>query len=89
MPSKKTKIPANPHISEESQIGPPPVEAVDSPPADAEIAEVAYQLWLQGGCRTGHDLEDWYRAVVILRESPRTKIHGSSGQRAPRSSAAG
>ena len=33
-----------------------------------EIAQVAYQLYLQRGRVDGHDLEDWLKAEVILRD---------------------
>jgi hypothetical protein len=31
-----------------------------------QIAERAYQLWLERGCENGHDVEDWLRAEEEL-----------------------
>ena len=31
-------------------------------PAHEEIARMAYLVWLEGGCRHGHDEEDWIEA---------------------------
>lgn len=36
-------------------------------PTEAEIQHAAYHLWLQGGCRHGHDLEDWFAARALLQ----------------------
>ena len=33
-----------------------------------EVAPVAYELYVQRGRVNGHDLEDWLRAEVIVRE---------------------
>ncbi len=32
------------------------------------IAEKAYELWEQRGCREGHDLQDWFDAEGIVME---------------------
>lgn len=32
-----------------------------------EIAERAYQLWLNRGCEHGHDVEDWQQAEEELQ----------------------
>lgn len=32
------------------------------------IAQKAYELWEQRGCRTGHDLEDWFDAEAIVMD---------------------
>lgn len=37
------------------------------------IAEKAYELWEQRGCREGHDLQDWFDAEGIVME----EIHES------------
>jgi hypothetical protein len=47
--------------------------AIPSAPAiaesgQAEIANVAYALFLERGGTDGHDVEDWLRAEQILRE---------------------
>jgi len=31
-----------------------------------QIADLAYQLWLERGCPIGSDQEDWFRAELIL-----------------------
>jgi hypothetical protein len=38
-------------------------------PAEREIAMVAYQLWLDNGCRVGSDQEDWFRAEAMLKNA--------------------
>jgi len=35
-------------------------------PTHEEIAERAYQIFLERGAEDGHDLEDWYRAEAEL-----------------------
>jgi hypothetical protein len=37
--------------------------------AESEIATVAYQLWLDNGCRVGSDQEDWFRAEAMLKNA--------------------
>lgn len=32
-----------------------------------EIAREAYYLWQARGCAHGHEIEDWFRAVEIVR----------------------
>jgi len=42
-------------------------------PADPETVEaMAYQLWLQRGCPSGSDQEDWYRAEAELKDKNQT-----------------
>ncbi len=41
---------------------PPPGEAR----AQDEIAQRAYELYLERGCHDGHDVEDWLRAETEL-----------------------
>ena len=36
-------------------------------PTEAEIQHQAYLLWLEGGCRTGGELDDWLAARERLR----------------------
>jgi Protein of unknown function (DUF2934) len=38
-------------------------------PTESEIARVAYQLWLDNGCRVGLDQEDWFRAEAMLKNA--------------------
>jgi hypothetical protein len=33
------------------------------------IAAKAYELWEEGGCRHGHDMEDWLDAEAIVIQS--------------------
>lgn len=48
-----------------------PTHTADVPaelePDFAEIAEVAYLLWLDRGGEHGQDSEDWTRAIEIVR----------------------
>jgi Protein of unknown function (DUF2934) len=37
----------------------------------ATVEAMAYQLWLQRGCPTGSDQEDWYRAEAELKDMSR------------------
>jgi hypothetical protein len=34
-----------------------------------QIAEIAYQLWLDKGCPIGSDQEDWFRAEELLKSA--------------------
>jgi hypothetical protein len=40
-----------------------------NPPSQDQVAVIAYHLYLEDGCQDGHDLEHWYRAEKILKES--------------------
>lgn len=49
-------------------------------PTEAEIQKVAYQLWLEGGCQPGVELDNWLAAKELLkhhhgRDGGRTKKH--------------
>lgn len=46
-------------------------------PSEAEIQTAAYFLWIEGGCRHGHDAENWFAAKELLKHH-----HGRSGGRA-------
>jgi hypothetical protein len=49
----------------------PVVNARSSTPAHERIADLAYRLYLEGGRREGHALEDWLRAEQLLQsEAP-------------------
>lgn len=48
-------------------------------PTETEIATVAYQLWLDNGCRVGSDQEDWFRAEVMLKNALITNVEDLSG----------
>jgi hypothetical protein len=34
------------------------------------VAERAHQLWVEKGCREGHDLEDWLQAEAEFANGP-------------------
>ena len=34
----------------------------------AEVARVAYELYVQRGCTDGHDFDDWLTAEKIIRQ---------------------
>jgi len=48
----------------------------DAPPAHAEIAELAYRLWLERGAPMGSPEIDWERAERMLLDTPRTPSNG-------------
>ena len=35
-------------------------------PTEAEIQKKAYYLWLEGGCREGTELDNWFAAKELL-----------------------
>jgi Protein of unknown function (DUF2934) len=43
--------------------------AATGSPSESEIATVAYQLWLDNGCRVGSDQEEWFRAEAMLKNA--------------------
>ncbi len=48
------------------------------PRVDHKMVEaMAYQLWLQRGCPTGSDQEDWYRAEAELTSASRRKLRAA------------
>jgi hypothetical protein len=40
----------------------------DTSPTTEEIAARAYEIYLEGGCADGHDLENWLQAEAELTE---------------------
>ena len=44
-------------------------------PGEAEIQKLAYQLWLEGGCREGAELDNWLAAKELLRHR-HGHVHG-------------
>lgn len=36
-------------------------------PTEPEIQELAYRLWIEGGCRPGVELDNWFAAEEMLR----------------------
>lgn len=51
---------------------------------ESEIAERAYQFWLEGGCRQGADQEDWLRAEQLLNRGWQAEVNGSPPPTEPR-----
>jgi hypothetical protein len=45
-----------------------------SAPSHEEVAQVAYELFLQRGCEHGHDGEDWLTAERIVQERRRAGL---------------
>jgi hypothetical protein len=44
-------------------------QAIELPDSMRErISSKAFELWQAGGCRDGHDLEDWLDAEAIVME---------------------
>jgi hypothetical protein len=43
-----------------------PIIIAPHEPTEAEIQKKAYQLWLEGGCREGTELDDWFAAKEFL-----------------------
>lgn len=50
--------------------------AVSHAPTEAEIQKAAYHLWMEGGCREGVELENWFAAKELLQHH-----HGRDGGR--------
>jgi hypothetical protein len=65
-PKKKTEIAARPQQSERSTNAKPAArpEAAASglQPTYEAVCQRAFQLWEEGGCQPGNDLENWLRA---------------------------
>ena len=36
-------------------------------PTEAEIQHTAFRLWMEGGCRDGVELDNWFAARELLR----------------------
>ena len=45
----------------------PEVTEHSANPDETRIAELAYLFWLDRGCPTGSDQEDWFRAENLLK----------------------
>jgi hypothetical protein len=41
--------------------------SIRTEPTEAEIRHQAYLLWTEGGCRSGHEQDDWFAAREWLR----------------------
>jgi len=44
-----------------------PHPALAREPAELEIQKLAYQLWIEGGCRQGVELDNWLTAKEMLK----------------------
>ena len=56
-------------MPERSTVGESVRAAATASPTESEIAAIAYQLWLDNGCPTGSDQEDWFRAEALLKKA--------------------
>lgn len=36
-------------------------------PSESEIQKVAYRLWVEGGCREGVEIDNWFAAKELIR----------------------
>jgi hypothetical protein len=66
-PKKKTEISARPQQSERRTSAKPAAaqpEAAASglQPTNEAVSQRAFQLWEEGGCQPGNELENWLRA---------------------------
>src|SRR5262249_2103288 len=52
------------------------VPSIGEPPTHAEIAELAYRLWMERGEPMGSPEIDWERAEQMLLDDPRTPPNG-------------
>ncbi len=57
---KAVKKPTKPRTSTAKKASEAQVPA--KAPTHEEIAQIAYQFWVEGGCQHGRAEEDWYRA---------------------------
>jgi hypothetical protein len=64
-PQRKRKIGPK-RMGEEKEIG-----TTETRPQTRkeDIADIAYQLFLERGCEHGHDVEDWLKAESRLQSS--------------------
>jgi hypothetical protein len=67
-----TAVQAAPTQTQQRRTYDAPAEArthiEDLEPTQQDIANLAYHLWEQAGCRDGCAEEDWYRAERMLKE---------------------
>jgi hypothetical protein len=65
-PAKKKRVASTAHRPSRSKKVTEPTISVPVPEVSREdISRIAYQLWIEGGCRHGNDLDDWARAERI------------------------
>jgi hypothetical protein len=65
-PKKKTEISARPQQSERRTSAKPEAAASGLQPTYEDVSQRAFQLWEEGGCQPGNDLENWLRAESEL-----------------------
>lgn len=57
-----------------------PTEVQPEKPTPEKIAALAYEIWQQGGCKPGTDLENWLEAEKKLKASVRLAAKPNSPQ---------
>lgn len=55
-------------------------------PTESEIQHQAYLLWVEGGCRSGRELDDWLAARELLLHNAK-RAAGAKASRGPKKSA--
>lgn len=62
--------------------------ALTPEPVQAAVRHLAYHFYLLGGCRPGHDLDNWVRAERVLKRITHRPLHrlvaGRLSSRRPR-----
>lgn len=67
--TKKTKSPAKPKAAASKKK--PAAETVSfAPPPRDRVAQLAYELWMSGGCKMGDADQNWLHAEQKLMSSP-------------------
>ena len=61
--------PAAMMMRERSTVSEPAKTDATIGPTESEIATLAYQLWLDNGCRVGSDQEDGFLAKALLKNA--------------------
>jgi hypothetical protein len=70
-PKKKTEIAARPQQAERRATVKTETAAATGLPSSDDVRLRAFQLWEEGGCQPGQDLENWLRAEGELRNARR------------------
>ena len=63
---KKTEIAARPQQAEHRTTAKPTTESAPGKPSHDAVSLRAFQLWKDGGCQAGQELENWLRAETEL-----------------------
>jgi hypothetical protein len=63
---------------QQSSVCEPLKSATIVSPTESEIAALAYQLWLDSGCRVGSSQENWFRAEELLKNALAAQCEGLS-----------